>query len=457
MSGTQSLQRVLFVSGSGGSNTLRYRVRLAEEALRSRGVATAAVHFTEPVLSSWAREADVIALYRVPATKSVVSLVGYARRRGVPVTFDVDDRVFLAEHTADIPFLDQLRAHERAVFESDMPARATTARLADFGSGSTGAIVADLATLVPGPVTVLPNGVGQVASRCADRVLAQRVEPRDTVRLGYFSGSATHDADWAAIEPDVLELMRSDPRIELWLVGRVSPSTALEGFGERVQRKPAVQWQDLFGLLAEVDVNLAPLDASPFTVAKSAIKWMEAALVQLPTVATSTPPFQEVITSGVDGMLVPVGQPWGPTVAALVDDAGLRRAMGRAARQRALTDLGPDTQAERYLRYFRSTLTEPRSDARDLTLTQARAAARRVVTLGVSLEPYPFPQTPAAAELDEPVWATALSRGRTAARRAYGTVRARSKAAGRRVVREGRRIDKGIRRRVARRRGSPAG
>ena len=57
-------------------------------------------------------------------------------------------------------------------------------------------------------------------------------------------------------------------------------------------------------LLRDLDVNLAPLaPGSRFNEAKSAIKWLEAALVETPTVATPTEPFREAIDHGDTGLL----------------------------------------------------------------------------------------------------------------------------------------------------------
>ncbi|MEO6822602.1 MAG: glycosyltransferase [Candidatus Nanopelagicales bacterium] len=436
---TRPLRRVLFVSGSGASATLRYRVRLAEEALRSRGVQTRAVHFTEPALSVWAEDADVVALYRVPITSAVVALVRSARRRGVPVTFDIDDRVFLQEHVTALPFLGQLSASDRELFLRDVPRRGETARLADRGSATTSAIVADLATVVPGPVFLLPNGVGVVAARQSEAVLAGPRDGHATIRLGYFSGSATHDADWAAIEADVLELMRSDPRIELWLVGRVTPTRALDRLGERVQCRAPVGWLDLFEILASVDVNLAPLDYSQFTSAKSAIKWLEAALVQTPTVATLTEPFQYAARDGLDTLLVPPGQSWTPAIARLVDDEALRSQLGRSARIGALQRFGPEVQADLYRDYFCAAAAHDPAPGAVQGRHSVPVESSRVVTLGLSLEAYPFPAALVAHEMAGPRWAGPLSQGRSGLRRAYGR--------GRRTVR---RVGGGLRRRLGR-------
>ena len=49
---------------------------------------------------------------------------------------------------------------------------------------------------------------------------------------------------------------------------------------------------NLPALISEVDINLAPLVDSIFNRAKSEIKWIEAALVKVPTVASKIGAFQ---------------------------------------------------------------------------------------------------------------------------------------------------------------------
>ena len=56
-------------------------------------------------------------------------------------------------------------------------------------------------------------------------------------------------------------------------------------------------------LLHQLDINLAPLEESLFNEAKSENKWMEAALVKVPTIASNVGAFK-VINNNEDGILV---------------------------------------------------------------------------------------------------------------------------------------------------------
>jgi len=419
---SRPVRRVLFVSGSGASSTLRYRVRLAEEALRSRGVSTAAVHFTDPLLRRWTEETDLVALYRTPATRRVLELVLHARTRlGIPVTFDTDDFVFRAEHLEHIPFLDSLAVRDRALFEADVVRRGRIVPFVDRASGSTSPIADELRDLTTVPVDVLPNGISRVGQRIAELVARRPDDGR--VRVGYFSGSATHDDDWQAAEPAVVALLRSDPRVDLWVVGPLVIGPSLADLGDRVVRRPAVPWSELPALLAEVDINLAPLDVTPFTVGKSALKWMESALVGIPTIATATPPFRDAIDDGATGLLVEPGGDWSEPLARLVEDRALRLDIGERARAAALSEFDPERQADRYLAHVTAAAHGDRAAIDVQVLRRLAGEAGPSRTLGLDLEAYPFPAPLDALGLEPPRGASVLAAARPRARSALGSAR----------------------------------
>jgi hypothetical protein len=135
----------------------------------------------------------------------------------------------------------------------------------------------------------------------------------------------------------------------LWLVGLVAPSGALDPYAARVKRIGFTEWTALPGVLRDLDVNLAPLTpGSRFNEAKSAIKWLEAALVETPTVASPTEPFREAINSGVNGFLAATVDEWETAIVSLLADAPLRHRVGARARRDALLRWSPHLQAHVY-------------------------------------------------------------------------------------------------------------
>ena len=78
-------------------------------------------------------------------------------------------------------------------------------------------------------------------------------------------------------------------------------------------------------VLAGVDVSLAPLRRDRFSDAKSEVKYLEAAAVGVPTIASASPAFEVAIRPGENGLLAATRAEWDAALRALVRDGGLRR------------------------------------------------------------------------------------------------------------------------------------
>ncbi|MGE3619120.1 MAG: glycosyltransferase [Acidimicrobiia bacterium] len=352
--GEGTVRRVLFVVGIEGA-PLRYRARLAAEALGLHGVEVEVRHYRDAQVRSLAGWADAVVVYRVPATVQVLDLLAEvkARKPAVPVLFDVDDLIFDPDLAAEIPALRVLPPDEAALWLDGVRRYRTTMEEADAFVGSTAALCAHAEAAVGLPAHRWANGVGLLLARRSDVELRRPRRPGPR-RVGYLSGTTTHDRDWGHVEAEVLGVLDRHPDVELWLGGHLTPSDAVERLGPRLRRIPMTDWRDLPAIIRDLDVNLAPLEPlGRFNEAKSAIKWLEAALCATPTIAAATEPFREVVEPGVNGVLAGEPAEWGRALEELLGDAALRTRLGNRARRDALLGLSPHRQGERYLRILR--------------------------------------------------------------------------------------------------------
>jgi glycosyltransferase involved in cell wall biosynthesis len=162
------------------------------------------------------------------------------------------------------------------------------------------------------------------------------------VVVGYASGTRTHDRDFNLVQPALREVLARHAQVELWLIGDIDPGAAWGPLRERVKIFPRVPWRRLPERLALLDINLAPLvPESPFNQAKSEIKFMEAALVRVPTIASPTDAFAYAIDSGRNGFLAGSLEEWQAALETLVMDAERREAIGEAAYQDVLARYAP--------------------------------------------------------------------------------------------------------------------
>ncbi|MEO7571639.1 MAG: glycosyltransferase, partial [Acidimicrobiales bacterium] len=192
--------------------------------------------------------------------------------------------------------------------------------------------------------------------------------------------------------PAVLEVLHRHPDVELWLGGLLEPGPGVRVLGRRLVRLPMKAWYELPGVLRDLDVNLAPLTlGGRFNEAKSAIKWLEAALVGTPTIATPTAPFQEAIEDRVTGVLATTQREWIDQLTWLLDDDAARLRLGQNARRAALLRWAPDRQADRYLDILHGARARvgdhghrsPTADWEDVVLDEP--------FMSFALEPYALP------------------------------------------------------------------
>jgi len=342
------INRVFFVCGYDGA-PLRYRVHLPAEALSLVGVRSQFCYYTDPKLESMIHDADAVVIHRAPASKRLLKLIKLLQEKQVPVLFDIDDLVFDLDIIAKThPIQNAPPDHKKFMLEL-YHAIHTTIGACDAFIGTTEPLCKHAEQLIDIPARRFANGIGLRMAQMADAAL-QQPRREGPLRIGYLSGSHTHDRDWAFIEPAILETLNRFREVELWFVGDLTPTADLDRFANRIKRLRFQPWYRLPEIIRNLDVNLAPLElGSSFNEAKSAIKWSEAGLVCTPTIASPTQPFREAIEHNVNGLLAETVEDWQQCLARLLNAADERRRVGGHARRDALLQLSPWAQGPRYL------------------------------------------------------------------------------------------------------------
>jgi glycosyltransferase involved in cell wall biosynthesis len=125
------------------------------------------------------------------------------------------------------------------------------------------------------------------------------------IHIGYFSGSPSHARDFAIVAPAICRLLARDPRIVLRVTGFLDPDQELMRYRDQIEFYPLQDFLNLQRLIAEVEINIAPLQDNTFTNCKSELKFFEAAICGTLTLATPTFSFRNSIVHGKTGFLVP--------------------------------------------------------------------------------------------------------------------------------------------------------
>jgi glycosyltransferase involved in cell wall biosynthesis len=127
--------------------------------------------------------------------------------------------------------------------------------------------------------------------------------PADAPVIGYFSGSPSHNRDYQIAEDGLRAVLDEFPGSRLRIAGYLDVPDSLQPYSQRIDRLPFMDFLGLQRAIAEVTINISPVQHNVFAHSKSELKYFEAAAVGTPTVASPAPTFQAVIDHGSNGFL----------------------------------------------------------------------------------------------------------------------------------------------------------
>ncbi|HVW27492.1 MAG TPA: glycosyltransferase [Polyangiaceae bacterium] len=365
----------------------RYRCQQACEQLRESGAAADVAHLDAEGLLEALPSYGVAVLFRLPYGERVDAVVRAARRLGVPLLFDIDDLMFDPRLDGLMPFRRRYSAAEwAATYGPQIAALRRTFDACDAFIGSTPEL-AEHARRLGKRAHVHPNvapaaymKTGKWGARLSR---ALRVQPT----IGYFSGSDTHDEDFASIAPAIETVLEEDRNARLLIVGHLELGGRHPEIEQRVVRLPYMHWRDFAFAYAACHVALAPLAiVNEFTSSKSALKFFEAGCFSTPVVATPVREMAGAIESGKTGWLARTRQDWTDAVLSALEPSMSAR-VGKAAR--AAVEAHHSAEAHRgklaaiLSEYAVSPKAAPRAPS-SLEVTDEQGAASR---LGRALRP----------------------------------------------------------------------
>ncbi len=290
----------------------------------------------------------MVVLFRGAWDERVATLYAACRARGITIAFDIDDLVFDPVYMR-APYFDYLRTLTPAARErwaAKVAGWRQSLLEADCAIVSTAPLAAAVEKLGKRAV-VWPNGISWRMLESARSLPARPSHPGESVRIGYASGAPTHQKDFAQISAALAAVLTERPEVALTIVGHLDLAEfpELAEHAARIEKRPLVPHSGLGAEYARFDINLAPLEAgNPFCEAKSELKYFEAALLQVPSVAAATAPFAAAIQTGINGYIARDEAEWRDCLLALIDDHETRRRVGRAAYWHALVRFGPEAQ-----------------------------------------------------------------------------------------------------------------
>lgn len=307
--------RVAYFYERADNSTFRYRSYNPTQVLNHFSQNVSASYFFLDDYSQMERviqAADLAVICRTKYSHRYNEIVSRFKARGVRVLYDIDDLVFdiryahlvaetigidLSEETGWNTWFAYVSRHGAAVQLCDgciTTNRHLAARLQDY----TGL-----------PVTLMRNFMNTEQLWMSEQSLQKKLETKapldqkSKIWLGYFSGTPTHAKDFGVAKSALIQLMREDRRIHLLVAGYMAMDGVDKDIQSRIRHQPFVDYVNLQRIISSVDINLIPLIKNTFTDCKSELKFFEAAIVGVPSVATPTATLQDAISHQRNGFL----------------------------------------------------------------------------------------------------------------------------------------------------------
>jgi len=315
----------------------RYRVENKAEQLRSLGLKVITIPASSIVNNFYLAEyASDIIIYRAGYNDWLGNLYFMARKAGKRVYFDVDDLVIDTAYTDQLEYTQTLSPLEKTAYDKGVGGYQRMMLLADAVITSTSDLAQELQKYHPN-VLLNRNLASEALVSFSEAALDERKEQSPTVKMAYFSGSIVHNENFKLISSAIADLLKKHKYLELHIIGYLDLTDQLQAYADQIKRHDYVDWTGLPSLMSQVDINLAPLVDNVFNRAKSEIKWLEAALVKVPTAASNIGAFSEMIDDRVTGLLIN-DEEWFEKLDLLIQDSQLRQKLAESAYQKVHQD-----------------------------------------------------------------------------------------------------------------------
>ncbi|HZV05151.1 MAG TPA: glycosyltransferase family 4 protein [Gemmataceae bacterium] len=355
--------RVAFIGSSAAceAQSMRYRAHNIIQALALVGLEGTFFSLEEvesnlPVILSH----DLIILVRLMHNHVTKMVIESARRLGLPIVYDIDDYLF---DPWVMPYVEAFRALRQSDGLHILDEIGACLHECEYFTGST-SYLAEKAAALGKKSFVIHNGLNAIQLELARQGREQR-GPRDSiVRIGYFSGTRTHQADFRVVYPSLMLLLRERPEARLRIVGDLDLGEfpGLTPYLDQIETIPLLKWTELPTAMAQIDVNLIPLDLTPFNEGKSNLKYYEAGLLKVPSIASPTRINRESITHGHNGLLARTTEEWNDCLKDLMGDEERRARMGENAFAHVLRYYAPRATAAEAVEVYRQILRHHRSE-----------------------------------------------------------------------------------------------
>ena len=328
------IKDVLFISGYKSKlfpQLYKYRILHQKEQLKAGFLESDDYYYLkfEPILVCNYR---IIIFFECPWTKRIQEAITLAKSLNRRILFDVDDLVFDTKYTDIMPYTKVSSVKQKEKYDDIIVRIRKTLKLCDAAIASTQTTANELKNYVSN-VFVNHNVANEEMWKLSQQVLIDKNDKTNLDRtiIGYFSWTFSDFINFEILKPILKKILREFKNVQILLVGNADFPDYLKEFDSQIILKKLNDWRKILEIVANVDINIVPLQNNIINSAKNEIKWIEASIVKVPTIASNLGIFKKVINHNITGILCSDLDDWYMSLKTLINKRDIRKILGENA------------------------------------------------------------------------------------------------------------------------------
>ncbi len=328
------IKKVAFLIGTLEGESKKYRVFNIIEGLQNIGIECNTFYEINLDLIDRLLDSDLLILFRAAISDNIKNIIARFHEKKIPIVFDVDDLVFEPDSIHYVDGIKDFTREQLGIYKDGVRRYRETMKLCNFCTATTEFIVKRIGKLGKKSF-IIRNTINKEEYEASKLACKNIKKDKNQITIGYFSGSNTHDKDFLEASNAFFSIMAKYPKVHLFIMGELQiDKRLLNKFKGRIIRKKFAPYSKMSRYLAQMDIIIVPLELNnPYTAGKSELKIFDAAMVNVPVIASSTETFSKCITDGHNGFLASNTQEWIKKLSLLIVNKELRSKMGLNAKK----------------------------------------------------------------------------------------------------------------------------
>ena len=320
---------IAFIVGCKDGRSERYSVLDICDILEKNNINTDRYYAPFHELTDKISDYDLIVIFRtaisIKYNPELCSILKQAKQKNIPLVYSVDDLIFDESIIDYYPNTETWTQEDRKNVLDSIFGYKFAIKLCDYAFITSNYLSEKISKLVP-KTYMFPCLISEKQFKIAQKINSKHKRHKKYIDICYLCGTPSHNRDFPLAEKAVYNILKQYPQTRLVLVGPIEIDKKFKKeFGERIIHHKLMSYTDLLKFTAQMDINLAPLEAeNPFTKSKAPTKITEASLLKVPSVASPIPSYCDCITNGETGFLANTEKEWFDALSKLVEDKNLR-------------------------------------------------------------------------------------------------------------------------------------